>query len=111
MTSRFEHRNGLSCSEMEDELDDANVGITEQATLKLAALDRAEDAEAGANALIEARDNWHTAYIRERAESERLREALTRIAHGVHDDATYDVLDCALIARKALASAGGGSRR
>lgn len=39
------------------------------------------------------------------AERDRLREALGRIAHGVHDDATYDILGCALIARAALAPA------
>jgi hypothetical protein len=37
---------------------------------------------------------------------ERVTAALREIAHGVHNDATYDVLDCALIARAALA--GGG---
>jgi hypothetical protein len=40
------------------------------------------------------------------AELERMTAALREIAHGVHNDATYDVLDCALIARAALA--GGG---
>ena len=40
-------------------------------------------------------------------ERDTLRLALQRIAHGVHDDATYDVLDCALIARAALAGEAG----
>ncbi len=72
----FEHRNGFSCSEMEDELDDANAGITEQANLKLAALDKVDALMAERDSLRQRGDDYAVEGIRvleraERAEAER----------------------------------------